>query len=104
MKEVINSIGAIVTVIALVLAAVIGSTLLKVLAGIGIVYTMFFHDEYLKGIWKAKWMEEQKKEVDEYNAEVDNLNADIDKENKDVDEFNAGVAQFEADNNNGGLQ
>lgn len=104
MKEIINSVGTMVTIVALVLAIVIGSTLLRVLAGIGIVYTMLFHDEYLKNIWKAAWMEQHQKEVDEYNAEVDNENAEVDKENRDVDEFNAGVAQFEADNNNGGLQ
>lgn len=52
-KEIINTIGTIATIVALVMAVVIGSIALKVLAGIGIVYTMYFHDEYLKAIWGA---------------------------------------------------
>lgn len=85
MKEIVNTVGTIVTVVALVMAVVIGSTLLSVLAGIGIVYTMYFHDEYLKTIWKSKWDADKQKETDEYNAEVDKYNAEADAYNKEVE-------------------
>lgn len=85
MKEVVNTVGTIITVVALVLAIVIGGTLLSILAGIGVVYTMFFHDEYLKHIWKSKWDTDKQKETDEYNAEVDKYNAEADAYNKEVE-------------------
>lgn len=81
MKEVVNTVGTIVTIVALVMAALIGATLLKVFAGIGIVYVMFFHDEYVKTI-------ALKEANDEYNREVDAYNAAIDAENeKSTEEY-----------------
>lgn len=58
MKEIINSIGTIATLVALVMAMFLGNTLLAILAGIGVVYIMFFHDEALKTMWR-KQMEEE---------------------------------------------
>lgn len=74
MKEVINTIGTIATIVALVMAAIIGAPLLKALAGIGIVYVMFFHDEYVKAIALQEANDEYNKEVDAYNAAIDEEN------------------------------
>lgn len=79
MKENINTIGTIVTIVALVIAIVIGPMALKVLAGIGVVHTMFYHDEHIKRLAKDEY-------TDKYNAEVDRYNAAIDNENKAIDE------------------
>lgn len=80
MKEVINAVGTLVTIVALVMALIVGSSFLKVLAGIGIVYVMYFHDENLKTIW-------EKEATDEYNAGVDAYNAEVDKYNHDDDDM-----------------
>ena len=59
MKEIINTIGTIVTVVALVIAIVmIPSAFVKVLAGIGVVYVMYFHDEYVKNIGRQEAIQE----------------------------------------------
>lgn len=47
-KDIVGTIGTVVTIIALVLAAVVGATFLKILAGAGIVYVMCAHDEYTR--------------------------------------------------------
>ena len=65
MKEIINSIGTIATLVALVMAMFLGNTLLSILAGIGVVYILFFHDEALKTMWR-KQMEDEFKAGVEY--------------------------------------
>ena len=54
MKETINAIGTLITIIALVMALVIGGTLLRIFSGIALVYVMYFHDEVLKVIWEKE--------------------------------------------------
>ena len=76
MKEIVNAIGTLVTIVALVMALIIGSSFLKVLAGIGIVYVMYFHDENLKTIWEKEKTDAYNAGVDAYNAEVDLYNTD----------------------------
>lgn len=73
MKEIINSIGTIATLVALVMAMFLGNTLLAILAGIGVVYIMFFHDEALKTMWRKQMEEEFKAGVEyaEKNIEED---------------------------------
>ncbi len=80
MKEIINAVGTLITIVALVMALIVGSSFLKVLAGIGIVYVMYFHDENLKTIW-------EKEKIEEYNAGVDAYNAEVDKYNDDDDDM-----------------
>lgn len=63
MKEVINAIGTLVTLVGLVMAMFLGSTFLTVMAALGVVYVMYFHDENLKAIWR-------KQMADEFNAGV----------------------------------
>ena len=75
MNEITNSVGTLITVIALTIALLTGSLLLKVLAGIGLVYTMLSHDEQIKAICR-------KEEIDKYNAEVDRFNTEVDKYNQ----------------------
>lgn len=58
MKEIVNAIGTLVTLIALVMAMFMGSTFLSVLSGVGVVYIMYFHDENLKSIWRKEMEEE----------------------------------------------
>lgn len=74
MKEVINAIGTIVTLVALVMAMFMGSTFLSVLAGLGVVYVMYFHDENLKAIIYNKAVDEFNKGVDAFNEDVDRYN------------------------------
>ena len=77
MNEITNSVGTLITIIALTIALLTGSPLLKVLAGIGLVYTMLSHDEQIKAICR--------KEIDEYNAEVDRFNTEVDKYNQSAE-------------------
>ena len=65
MKEIINTIGTLVTIVALVMAIVLGGTIVKVLSGLGIIYVMYFHDEYLKSVWQNESHEKDEKEVEE---------------------------------------
>ena len=65
MKEIINTIGTLVTIVALVMAIVLGGTIVKVLSGLGIIYVMYFHDEYLKSVWQNEAHEKDEKEVEE---------------------------------------
>lgn len=69
MKEIVNSIGTLVTIVALVMALIIGGVAMKILAGIGIVYVMNFHDEILKMLWKEE--KEKNTEVEEIKQWMD---------------------------------
>jgi hypothetical protein len=69
MKEIVNSIGTLVTLVALIMALIIGGTAMKILAGIGIVYAMNFHDEILKMLWKEE--KEKNTEIEEIKQWVD---------------------------------
>ena len=77
MKEIINAVGTIVTLVALVMAMFMGSTFLSVLAGVGVVYVMYFHDENLKAIVHSKAVEEYnrtcREEVMKYTAEWEEM-------------------------------
>lgn len=77
MKEVINAVGTIVTLVALVMAMFMGSTFLSVLAGVGVVYVMYFHDENLKAIVHSKAVEEYNRGVDKFNEDVDRYNEEV---------------------------
>lgn len=83
MKEIINTIGTIAVIVALVLALGLNNTIVSILVVVGIVYTMYFHDEFLKTIWKNEWLEKTKRENDIYNEEIDRYNAEVDKENEE---------------------
>lgn len=83
MKEIINTIGTIAVIVALVLALALNSTIVSILAVVGIVYTMYFHDEFLKAIWKNEWLEKAKRENEAYNEGVDRYNAEVGKENEE---------------------
>lgn len=78
MKENINTIGTIITIVALVIAIVLVPYVsFRILAGLGVVHTMFYHDEHIKRLAKDEY-------TDKYNAEVDRYNASIDNENKAI--------------------
>lgn len=80
MKETINSIGTILTITVLIIAAfMIPNTALRILAGVGIVYTMYFHDDYIRSLSRED-------AIDEYNKEVDRFNEDVEQHNGKVDE------------------
>ena len=75
MKEIFNSIGTVVTLTALILAAfLVPNIVVRILCGIGIVYTMIIHDQYLVSVANDD-------EVDEYNAWIDKYNKKVDEEN-----------------------
>lgn len=63
MKEIINSVGTITTILVLALAAFAfkGHVVFNILAGAAIIYVTYFHDEYLKYLWD----EEQEKKKDD---------------------------------------
>lgn len=82
MDEILNTIGTLIAVIALTIALLTGSPFLRVLSGIGIVYTMFSHDEYLKAIWRK----EEDEEIEKYNADIDRFNRDVDEYNQTLEE------------------
>lgn len=86
MKEIINTVGTIAVIVTLVVAITLWqgeSSLVPIIAGVGIIYTMYFHDEYLKTIWKNEWLEKAKRENDIYNEEIDRYNAEVDRENEE---------------------
>jgi len=77
MDETLNSIGTLITIVVLTIAIIlIPSVWVKVLAGAGIVHTMFAHDEYIKGV-------KSDEETDKYNQEVDQYNEEVEKYNKE---------------------
>ena len=65
MKDIINSVGTLITIVALVMAMFLGNLLLSIFAAIGVVYILYFHDEVLKTMWR-KQMEEEFKAGVEY--------------------------------------
>ena len=77
MKETFNAIGAMLTIVCLVLGMLFVPPLfVKALMGVSVFYVIEVHDEVLKMIWRQE-------EVDKYNREVDNFNADVDRYNQE---------------------
>lgn len=71
-KEIINAIGTIVTIVALVMAIVIGNTIVQVLAGLGIVYVMYFHDDIIKANVEKTLREEFKAGARHAEEDIEN--------------------------------
>ena len=77
MKETINAIGTVLTIVCLVVGMMFVPTFFaKALMGISIIYVIYFHDEILKAIWRQG-------EVDKYNREVDAFNAEVEEYNRE---------------------
>jgi hypothetical protein len=68
MKDIINSVGTIITIVALVMAMFLGNLLLSILAVIGVVYVIYFHDENLKYMWEIAKSEQWEREYNEMVA------------------------------------
>lgn len=71
-KEIINAIGTIVTIVALVMAIVIGNTIVQILAGLGIVYVMYFHDDIIKANVEKTLREEFKAGARHAEEDIEN--------------------------------
>lgn len=71
-KEIINAIGTIVTIVALVMAIVIGNTIVQILAGLGIVYVMYFHDDIIKANVEKTLQEEFKAGARHAEEDIEN--------------------------------
>lgn len=76
-KEIINAVGTIVTIVALVMAIVIGNTIVQILAGLGIVYVMYFHDDIIKANVEKTLREEFKAGVRHAEEDIENGEEDI---------------------------
>lgn len=70
MKEIINAIGTLATIVALVMAMFLGNALLSILAAIGVVYVLYFHDENLKTMWEKATKSEAEQWERDYNEMV----------------------------------
>ena len=60
------------TIVALVMAIVIGNTIVQILAGLGIVYVMYFHDDIIKANVEKTLREEFKAGVRHAEEDIEN--------------------------------
>ena len=65
MSEILNTIGTLVTVVALTMAMIVLPHLfVKILAGAGLVYVMYYHDEYMKEVGRRDEREKQARDAE----------------------------------------